>query len=73
MLFGASTIALMFAVLMLGMFRLGDLGPLKRYSTGNLLAGAAAFGAIVGLVVGAIAGVSRWWVSRTYFDRYLDE
>ncbi len=73
MLFGASTISLMFALLMLGMIRLGDRGPLERYSPASLLGGAAAFGATVGVVVGAIAGVSRWWVSRVFFDKYLDE
>lgn len=73
MLFGASTISLMFALLMLGIIRSGDLGPLERYSRASLLGGAVAFGATVGIMVGAIAGVSRWWVSRVFFDKYLDE
>lgn len=73
MAFGMGAISLMFAGLMFGMIRAGDLGPLARYSSGTLLAGAAVLGAIVGFVIGAIAGVSRWWVGRVYFDKFLDE
>lgn len=73
MLFGACTISVMFSLLMLGLMRMGDLGPLQRYTPASLLVGAASLGATVGVVIGAIAGVSRWWVSRTFFDKYLDE
>lgn|GEM_PF-2492318 len=73
MLFGASTISLMFALLMLSMMRIGGLGPLERYSPATLLGGAAAFGATVGIVVGAIAGLSRWWVERAFFDKHEDQ